>query len=383
MVPDVTEPGDGHDLLEPAYGERSLSDVVPAVAEALEHPIEPAGTAPGRLRLPPAPAYVVFLIDGLGANQLRRYAHAAPFLASLQGEDGTAGVPSTTATSLTSLGTGLPPGSHGLVGFTSRIPGTDRLLNALAWDKEVDPAQWQPHPTAFARLAGLGVGTTVVNKRDFVGSGLTLVANRGADYVGADRAGERIAAVVESASRRPSLTYVYEPDLDWTGHRFGVASTQWLQQLAMVDAEAEQLREALPDDTRLLVVADHGMVDSPPEARLDIDAEPVLRDGVALVGGEARFRHLYCANGAVADVAATWQEVLGTRALVLPREQAVARGWFGVPEAHVLPRLGDVVVAAMGHTALLSSVDFPYEATLVGLHGSLSADEMSIPMLLA
>ena len=38
----------------------------------------------------------------------------------------TCGVPSTTATSLTSLGTALTPGQHGLVGFTSRVPETRR-----------------------------------------------------------------------------------------------------------------------------------------------------------------------------------------------------------------------------------------------------------------
>ena len=95
------------------------------------------GQAPSRLVLPGAASYVVFLIDGLGAELLRRHAHAAPFLSSLlvEQEVATAGVPSTTATSLTSLGTGLPPGAHGLVGFTSRIPGTDQLLNALLWNK--------------------------------------------------------------------------------------------------------------------------------------------------------------------------------------------------------------------------------------------------------
>ena len=80
------------------------------------------------------------------------------------------GVPSTTATSLTSLGTGLTPGSHGLVGFTARVPGTDQLLNHLFWDADVDPLEWQPHPTAFATLAAAGVSVTVVNKREFRGS---------------------------------------------------------------------------------------------------------------------------------------------------------------------------------------------------------------------
>ncbi len=368
------------DFVAPAYGDRSLTDVLPAVGRALGAPIGGPGAA---LALPEAQAYVVFLVDGLGARLLARHAHAAPYLWSLAAgqEPGTAGVPSTTATSLSSLGTALPPGGHGLVGFTSRIPGTDRLLNALAWDRRVDPQEWQPHPTAFTALRQEGVAVTVVNKREFRGSGLTVAAHRGADYVGADRVGERIAAAVASSTDRPSVTYLYDGDLDWTGHRYGVASTPWLQQLAMVDAQAEQLRESLPADVRLLVIADHGMVDSPQERRIDVDRELVLRDGVVLLGGEARFRHVYCRTGAVADVVSVWQQVLGERAEVLVREDALARGWFGSVAAAVLPRIGDVLVACRDDHAVVSTADFAYEATLVGLHGSLTADEMLIPLL--
>jgi hypothetical protein len=367
-------------FVAPAYAGRSLGDVVPAIASALGCGGEPAGLA-----LPGAPAYVVMLIDGLGARLLERYAHAAPFLSSLlaHSEPGTAGVPSTTVTSLTSFGTGMTPGAHGLVGYTSRVPGTDHLLNALQWRKDIDPLEWQPHPTAFQRLAEGGASVTVVNKREFQGTGLTVAAHRGAEFVGADKVGERIAAAVE-ASRHPcSLTYLYDGDLDWTGHRYGVASAPWLQQLSMIDAEAEQLRDALPHRTRLMVVADHGMIDSAPERRIDVDERLELRDGVALLGGEARFRHLYCARGAVPDVVATWREVLGARAQVLTREDAIAEGWFGVVAPGVLPRLGDIVVAARGDHAVVSTADFPYENTLVGLHGSLTADEMLIPILVS
>jgi hypothetical protein len=367
-------------FLEPAYGVRSLGDVVPAVAAALGVPLGPPPTG---LVLPDAASYVVFLVDGLGARLLERFAHAAPYLSDLLSRQapGTSGVPSTTATSLTSLGTGLTPGAHGLVGFTSRVPGTSKLLNALFWDKDIDPREWQPHPTAFARLGAAGVPVTVVNKREFNGSGLTVAAHRGAEYVGADKVGERIAGAVASSSVRPSLTYLYDGDLDWTGHRHGVASSAWLQQLSMVDAEAEQLREALPAHTRLVVVADHGMVDSPAEHRLDVDDHPELRDGLALLGGEARFRHLYAQGGAVDDLVATWTEVLGDRADVLTRETAIRRGWFGAVESSVLPRLGDVVVAARGDFGIFSTVDFSYEKSLVGLHGSLTPDEMLIPIL--
>ena len=208
-------------FVTPAYSDRSLADVLPAVGRALGveefRRTDGAGAGAGAgdgtgagLVLPPADRYVVFLVDGLGSELLRGAAEHAPFLASLL--DGsppaTAGVPSTTATSLTSLGTGLPPGSHGVVGYTSRIPGTDTLLNALRWSREVDPLQWQPHPTAFARLAAAGVHTTVVNKREFAGSGLTEASCRGAEFVGADRSGERLVAAQAASARSPSLPYM-------------------------------------------------------------------------------------------------------------------------------------------------------------------------------
>ena len=129
------------------------------------------------------------------------------------------------------------------------------------------------------------------------------------------------------------------------------------------------------------MVADHGMVDSPKSARVDVDHELELRDGLLLMGGEARFRHLYCRTGAVDDVAATWRSVLGDRADVLTRDEALARGWFGAVEPQVLPRIGDVLVACRGDHAVISTVDFAYESTLVGLHGSLTPDEMLIPLL--
>jgi hypothetical protein len=225
------------------------------------------------------------------------------------------------------------------------------------------------------------VHTTVVNKREFAGSGLTVAGQRGAEFVGADKVGERMAAVVAASSQGPSLTYMYDGDLDWTGHRHGVASTSWQLQLSMIDAEAEQLRETLPADVRIVVVADHGMVDSPSGSRLDVDEHPDLLDGVALLGGEARFRHVYCRGGAVNDVCSAWRTRVGERAEVLSRDEAIARGWFGSMTSAVRPRVGDVVVAARGDFSVMSSSAFPYEARLIGLHGSLTSAEMLIPVL--
>ena len=372
------------DFVDPAYGRRSLTDVVPAVARALGTPLDSGlESGPYELDLPPAASYVVLLVDGLGADLLEQHAGAAPYLSSLLrwSEPGTAGVPSTTAASLTSLGTGLAPGAHGLVGFTSRIPGTDLLHNNLWWDQGLDPHEWQPHPTIFSTLSSAGVAVTVVNRREFASSGLTAVSSTGGTFVGADSAQERITAAVAASAARPSLTYLYDSDLDHAGHKWGIDSPQWRRRLSTIDAEAEQLREALPVKRRLVVVADHGMVDATAGSRIDVDEHPDLLSGVLLLGGEARFRHVYCRDGALDDVAATWRAVLGERAEVLTRDDAVRRGWFGPVAARVSPRLGDLVVACRGDHVLLSSKAFSYETTLIGFHGSLTGAEMRIPIL--
>lgn len=373
------------ELVEPRYassagGGTTLADVLPAVASALG--VDVGQGEPG-IALEPAPAYVVMLVDGLGRHLLAEHPREAPYLHSLLDGDRalTCGVPSTTATSLTSLGTGLPPGGHGVVGFTSRNPDTGKLLNALFWDKRVDPVAWQPEPTMFSRLERAGVRATVVSKREFEESGLTRAGQRGAGFVGADDVGERVAGAVSGARHRPSLTYVYDGGLDWHGHRAGVDSERWRAQLQDIDEDVQELRDALPPEVRLVVTADHGMVDSGPDARIDVDEHPELREGVDLLGGEARFRHLYCRGGAVEDVRATWAELLGERALVLTRDEAIDRDWFGPVDPRVRLRLGDVVVAARGSWALMSSRDFGYEMTLVGLHGSLTPREMHIPLL--
>ena len=96
----LIEPG----FVEPAYGDRSLGDILPAVAAALGVNVGFHDTA---LVLPPAQSYVVLLVDGLGHDLLRAHPEEAPYLYALLGEPGVAGVPSTTVTSLTSLGTAL------------------------------------------------------------------------------------------------------------------------------------------------------------------------------------------------------------------------------------------------------------------------------------
>jgi hypothetical protein len=367
------------DRILPSYGESTLADLGESLLAALGVP----GTADA-LGLPRAERVCLLVIDGLGWQLLNGSAGAAPFLAGLRadGRQLSAGFPATTVTSLTSLGTGRPPGQHGVLGYQVRVPDTGRLLNALHWDKAVDPLGWQPGSTIFERAVAAGVDAFRVAQASFERTGLSVAAMRGAEYRAANTPGALVAATMEAlATSRRGFVQVYTGDLDGTGHAWGCGSLAWRYQLAHIDKLAEQIAHALPPGVPLYITADHGMVDVPPAARIDADLVPELQTGVALLGGEPRARHVYAAPGAAGDVLAAWQEVLGDRAWTVSREQAIDEGWFGPVDPRVLNRLGDVIAAARGEAAVIASVTEPRESALVGMHGSLSGSDQQIPLL--
>jgi hypothetical protein len=363
----------------PSYGDGTLADLASSLLGSFGMSDEP-----NPLRLPETRRACLLVVDGLGWELLRDHPAAAPFLSELavSGRPLTAGFPATTVTSLASLGTGRPPGVHGMLGYQVAVPGTGRLLNGLRWDSRVDPAAWQPVPTVYERAVAAGISAFRVAASAFEKSGLTMATSRGASYRPADSLG----ALVEQAGialreAEPVFVTVYLGDLDATGHVFGSGSDAWYYELGHVDKLAEQLASVLPAGTLLYVTADHGMVDISPGGRVDVDDTPELREGVSLLGGEPRARHVYAQPGAAKDVLAAWQAVLGERAWVVSRDEAITEGWFGPVEPAMTARIGDVVAAAAGTTAIVATQAEPRESALVGMHGSLTTAEQLVPLL--
>ncbi|WP_283138163.1 alkaline phosphatase family protein [Rhizohabitans arisaemae] len=360
----------------PDYGRAALTDFTPAVLAALGVSARETG-----LRLDPVRRVCVLLVDGMGSELLRAHPEAAPFLSSLAGGTLTAGFPATTATSLGSIGTGLTPGDHGLLGCRVDIPGQDRLLSFLHWTDEVDPEEWQPQPTVFERAVADGVQVTYVGPARFEGTGLTRAVYRGARYFGADDPLDRVAAAHRALrDGERSFVFVYYADLDRDGHDHGWGSPEWLRTLTFVDGLAARIAEGLPRDAALYITADHGMVNV--TDRVDFDLEPDLQAGVVRIGGDTRARYLYTEEGAARAVHETWSEFLRGRAWVMHREEAVEAGWYG---RRVLPglltRVGDVIVVPYGECGIISSVGEARASLQVGMHGSLTKAEQNVPLL--
>jgi hypothetical protein len=356
------------DPVRPDYGGDAITSLIPALVGGRPAPAMPSCVEG-------ADAVVLLLLDGLGWQAVEAHRSLLPELAGLEGGPITTVAPSTTASALTSLATGLAPSQHGLVGFRMRVG--DDILNILRWQttgnhRAPDPFDIQRH-TAF-----LGRPVPVVTRSEFRHSGFTDAQLRGARFVGWNA----VSTLVEHCRRLVGdgerFVYGYYPSVDTVAHEFGLHDSFYIAELRAADRLVGELRDALPESTTLLITSDHGQVHVDGAGWVDLaDLAPMI----AMYAGEARFRYLYAKPGAAAELAAAAREVVGHQAWVLTREELFAEGWIGpAPEGPIGSRVGDVVLAAREPVAFVDPT-LPQETKLLGMHGSLTPDEMYVPLL--
>lgn len=354
-----------------------------------------AGGRPGLLDVlrplvdSPEPGHdLVVLLDGVGADLLLEHRALTPTLRRL--EQHTERVrtvsPATTSSAMVSLHTGLPPLEHGVLGYLTYDPQTGRSLNQISGAPGTDPRSWMP----LATLVESGARRAVqVGPGKHAGSHLSGVAYRGWEFRGHGR--EDRVETVRSALRRAGpdgLVHLHVDDVDHAGHRHGVDSEEWRTALAEVDGLIGTLLRRLPRGTRLHLTADHGMIDTSPAHTTDLADHPRLLRLVHEVSGEARALGLHAVRGGGAgeELAAALEDLLGERALVLPRERILRSGLLGPADAEVSERvagrLPDVLVLSRGRWSVDDFSRRPATArAMVGVHGSLTDAECWVPLL--
>jgi Type I phosphodiesterase / nucleotide pyrophosphatase len=319
---------------------------------------------------------VVLILDGLGWDQFLEYRALMPTLASMTGSAITTVAPTTTATALCSIATGLTPGEHGLIGYRIALQGD--VLNVLRWSsasgdrrRALPPAQVQP----FAPF--LGHAVPVVSPADLEGSAFTEAHLRGSRPVG-----YRAPSAIAVEARRQldageRFVYAYYGSIDKTAHERGFGE-YYEAELRMADHIVGGVLEVLPPGAVLLVTADHGQVEV--GDRL-LTPEPSLQAMVAMQSGEGRFRWWHVDRASVDELAKAAIDAYGDVAWIATREQVLDERWFGPSvSGPVAARLGDVAVVARAPVSFHDPMDagaFP----LVCRHGSLTSAEVHVPLL--
>lgn len=374
----------------PRYGQDTIADLTVTLLGRLG---VPGGEA--RIDAELSDRIILLVLDGLGRDLLDEHAELAPWLAAHATGTLDAVYPTTTATSLTSIGTGLVPGQHGILG--SSIAWEGAPLDLLRWCRgswptrftsaldEAPPEQVQPRLTAFERADDAGVAMTVVSRPEFAGSGLTRAGLRGGTFTPVAGLEPTLDAALEAVSQPAgrALVYTHHGDIDTRGHLAGPGSETWLEELERVDGVLAAWSERLPGDVTLVATADHGMVASDPAGWVELDGDEALNQGVTVIAGEARNRYVHAVDGAANDVLTAWQEHLPDDVVVVSRQEALEAGWFGPVADDMCARIGDVVAVCTGRTNLVHETQDPLGGRLAGMHAGLSETELRVPLIVA
>ncbi len=358
----------------PDYGGANVRGIVPAL-------LGPASWAAGLPAWMPAPvssasAVVVLVLDGLGWDQLQDHRELMPTVSSMVGGPIHTVAPTTTATALTSITTGLTPAEHGLIGYRIVVGG--EVMNVLRWYVG-DQAVRRSHPPREVQPFEPFLGQTVpvVSVAELQSSAFSEAHLRGCDPVGW-RAASSIAVQarleVEAGER---FVYCYYGGIDKIAHERGFGAF-YEAELHAADRLVGDVLESLPAGTALLVTADHGQVHV--GDRL-VTPSAELLSSVTMQSGEGRFRWLHAAKGAVDDLAAAALDEVGDVAWVATKEQTLDEHWFGpVMAPAVRSRLGDVALVASEPVSFHDPADSgPFE--LVCRHGSLTSAEVNVPLV--
>lgn len=319
---------------------------------------------------------VVLVLDGLGWEQLRDRAAVAPTMAGLQAQRITTVAPTTTATALSSIATGLTPGEHGLIGYRMLLGG--EVLNVLQWAVDGDdrsrsqpPGRVQPYP------AFLGQRVPIVSPSELCRTAFSRGHLAGGDPVGYRALSSMPIEIRDQLLAGERVVYAYHGGIDKIAHERGFGDF-YDAELVATDRLVGDVLAVLPPGAALLITADHGQVEVGDRVIHPSDA---LLQLVALQSGEGRFRWLHAVRGGESELLAAARDEFGDTAWVLHRDDLIADGWFGpTVSPPVAARLGDVAVVAREPVSYYDPTDTgPFE--LVCRHGSMTSAEVYVPLL--
>lgn len=335
---------------------------------------------------------VVLVIDGLGDCFLQRHGQGSEILRQRQRRL-TSVFPSTTASAVTTLLSGLSPAEHGLTGWFIHDRRFGGVIAPLPLFRRGGGDLHAPFLTQrLFPYPGMFVGSrrpvAMVTPQEIAYSPFSLRHARGATIQAYGTPAEFVSRIVESASEfavRGGLVHAYYPRFDALCHKFGAHSTEALAEFGLIDRLFGELLDRLGGlSATVLLTADHGFIDAPEERHIRLEAHPEAQAMLAApMFGERRVAFCTVRTGAEDDFHAYMRAHLTGRAVVAESARLVKAGLFGPGRAHrrLAERVGTHALLMEPGWTISDRVAGERAHDMIGVHGGLSAEEMWVPLI--
>ena len=338
---------------------------------------------------------VLIVVDGLGLPALEKLPESSRLRRHLIGSLSSV-FPSTTASAITTFMTGLAPSQHGLTGWHVQLAEIGQMLailpitvrgrgEALAAPVEDLPPRLFPYPTLFQQMTR---ESFVIAPQRIAGSPFNAWHARGAStraYATLPELFGNLSDLLTDAAT-PRYIYAYYPDLDSVSHHFGCASEQAVEVLFALDKAFEAFLATVEGvDASLIVTADHGFIDSPPERVVCLDDHRQLAAWLAQpLSGERRVAYCHAADGHRAEFSDYIRQNLAHCTELHASADLIRAGWFGPPPYHpqLAARVGDYTLVMKDNWTITDWLPGEKRYQLIGVHGGVSREEMRVPLVL-
>jgi len=391
--------GDKFTLVKPSYCKASICELAGSLLKAfnikdnfrrLSEDVFDYGVLEGIEKI------VLVILDSLSYKLLLHFKEVikrAKFLTIL-----TSTAPSTTSTAMVSMFYGLTPLEHGILGYHMYLEKLGTIVNILKFTPILNPSRDSlleygishesliPHKTIFQVLNEHGVKVVKLLPENLVESSYTNLTSKGAERKGYVTLADLFAKMLReiSDSNNPKLTVAYWWGLDTIQHIYGTQSQETLAELNtfIILLSEFVLSKINSNKCRVILVSDHGQVDVNRIVRLD-QIEEVVDNLIIPPAGESRFFHLFPRDKEA--IIKFFNRRFDKDVIIFDKDELIKHRILGLNgDSKFINRIGDVLVACKGDIAFIYRLKKESEnkiERLRALHGSLTTDEMLVPLI--
>ena len=199
---------------------------------------------------------------------------------------------------------------------------------------------------------------------------------------GVDTLSEAFNKVQEICNKEESnFTYLYWDEPDALMHEYGTTSQIVKVKLLEIEEQVEKLANELPNETIVLITADHGLIDVEP---IELSNYPDFEDCLTKpFAGEGRFAQFYVKEGMQSTFEELFNKYFAESFMLMTKQEFIKSQMAGLNAVNSITQyaLGDYVAIGTGSyyfTEKLSDDDLIFKAH----HAGITPEEMETCVIL-
>jgi predicted AlkP superfamily pyrophosphatase or phosphodiesterase len=342
---------------------------------------------------------VLLIIDGLGYNFLDEHGRDSFLFENLRGKI-TSVFPTTTAAAMTTIYSGIAPQNHGVpawftylreIGMVSVIlPFKTRGFRNFDYEKNnIKPSDIFLFKSLFQHLRH---DYYSILPKAIKGSAYSNYVMEGSTQIGYEDLDDFLKKILSTVHRKSEqkkkYILAYWTKFDAISHDEGIQSQSALDHFRELDKKLASFSSKLKNkDTniRLIITADHGLIDTTPEHTIWLKDHPKLNETLTIpVCGEPRAPFFYVRPSKVNDFENYIRTHLNHAGELIKGETLIKENYYGLyePNKRLFDRTGDYILLMKDNYILRDQLIGEIRHELVGNHGGLSIDELYVPLII-